>query len=58
MATQMQDKIAAVESAIYVLKTAASMMADIACGKLGANDSVEINKILDLAKMNLEGGIL
>ncbi len=54
--TAIQDKMQSIESAIFMLKVALSQMTDINFGR--KDDTVSVNRILESAKMNIEGGFL
>ncbi len=52
----MKDKMQSIESAIFILKTALSVMTDIKFGRKDESDNVSVNRMLDSAKLNIEEG--
>jgi guanylate kinase len=55
--TAIQDKMQNIESAIFILKVALTQMTDINFGRKD-DDPVSINRMLESAKVNIEGSLL
>ena len=53
-----QDKMKNIESAIFIPKVALSQMTDINFGRKDDDDNASVNKMLESAKFNIEGGLL